>query len=596
MCGIVGYIGKKQATAILIDGLKQLEYRGYDSAGIAVIDLNGKIKVEKKQGKVKVLEGSIKDIEGCCGIGHTRWATHGKPCDLNSHPHKCGKFAVVHNGIIENFLELKIQLVNGGAKFLSETDTEVIAQLLNKNYNGDFLQTVNSTIDSLIGSFAMAIICEDFPDKIIVAKRYNPLIIGVGDGENYIASDIPALAKHTKKVYVMQDDDLAVINNEKVVFYDKDLKILNKKETIVNIEANSLDIGNNESYMKKEIFEIPQSIRNTVSNYLYNTDLTKFKSIINNINKVVFVACGSAYHSGVIGKYVIEKLARIPCDTEIASEFRYKDPIINKDTLYVAVSQSGETADTIAAVKLIKKFGAPLIVVTNVATSSITNFADIIFPTLAGVEIGVAATKSYSTQVAMMYLLAFTIAKQKQNMDVKPYIDELIKIPESCGKILKDIDKIINVAGRISKTQSIFFIGRNLDYAVSLEGSLKLKEISYIHSEGYAAGELKHGTLALIDKDTVVIALVNQKELAEKTFNAIHEVTARGARIGIVTMFEEYLLNDENSYSFLIPKTMDILSPLLSVMPLQIFAYYMARARGCDPDKPRNLAKSVTVE
>lgn len=594
MCGIVGYVGSNQAEPYLIDGLKRLEYRGYDSAGVAVLN-NAKIAVVRKMGKVSVLEHSLEKISGSCGIGHTRWATHGKPSDENSHPHCCGKFAIVHNGIIENFLDLKIALVNDGAKFTSQTDTEVIVQLLNHYYHGSALATLKKVTDMLVGSYALAMICTDEPDKIFVAKNHSPLILGKGDGESFIASDIPALLPYTKRVESLFDREFAVLEKSNISVYDHALNKIEKPFHLLAMDAQCMELGDNESFMIKEIKEIPRAIDRTVRNYL-STDLTAYKAMLKNAKGITMLGCGTAYHSGVVAKYVFEKLARIPVRCEIASEFRYSNPIIDKDTLVIAISQSGETADTLAAVKMVKEMGASVIAVTNTEHSALSMLADVVFPTLAGVEISVAATKSYNSQLALLYMMAFTAAEQLKGLDVSAYIGDIKKIPELHRKMKPDMGIALDFARDYAGIHSVFFIGRNLDYAVSLEGSLKLKEVSYVHSEGYAAGELKHGTIALIDKNALVVAIITQKETAEKTLNAIHEVLARDARVVIVTMFEKYRLTGENVSTYIIPETDELLAPLLSVTPMQLFAYYMARARGCDPDKPRNLAKSVTVE
>lgn len=603
MCGIVGYIGGAQAKPFLINGLKQLEYRGYDSAGIAVIN-NGKINVVKKAGKVAVLASSVDGVTGSCGIGHTRWATHGKPCQRNAHPQTSGKFAVVHNGIVENYLQLKGELLKDGAKFTSDTDTEVIVQLLNKLYDGEnFLDTVKKALDKVSGSYAIAVLCSDFPEEIVVARKFSPIIVGFGDGENYVASDIPALAKYTRKVCVMKDGEYAVLKKDGITFYNSSLEKIEKSASVVDIEPNSLDVNGYDSYMRKEIDEIPVAIRNTVLNYLYNNDADKaaFEKMVKDCDRIRFVACGTAYHSGVVAKYIIERFARVPVECDLASEFRYEDPIIDKKTLVIAISQSGETADTIAAVKLAKEKGAKVVVVSNVKSSSITNEADVAFFTLAGVEIGVAATKSYNSQLAILYLMSFTVARIKNGFVADKYIEELKNIPEKAEEMLKEKIDYTSLAERFKDKSSVFFIGRNLDYAISLEGSLKLKEISYIHSEGYAAGELKHGTLALIDESALVIAVMTQRSVAEKTENAVNQVASRGATVGVVTMDKKF--GDKNycaencvDFTFIIPETLDVFAPILSVIPLQLFAYYMARAKHCDPDKPRNLAKSVTVE
>ena len=594
MCGIVGYNGKKQAKQFLIDGLKKLEYRGYDSAGVAVID-NAKISVIRKKGKVDVLAGCVDNISGVCGIGHTRWATHGKPSDENSHPHSAGKFAIVHNGIIENFLDLKIDLVNSGVKFSSQTDTEVIVQLLNAHYDGCALSTLKRVTDMLVGSYALAVLCADEPDKIFIAKNHSPIILGKSDGESFVASDIPALLMHTKRLEVLLDNEFAVLGKGEISVFNHNLIEIEKPFKVMNVDSQSAELGDNESFMMKEIKEIPRAIKNTIDRYL-DTDLSKYKELLAKTKNITIVACGTAYHSGIVAKYVFEKLARVPVSCEIASEFRYSNPLIGDNTMVIAISQSGETADTLAAAKMAKTFGASLIAVTNTEHSALSMLADIVFPTIAGLEISVAATKSYNSQLAVLYMMAFTAAEVIRGADVSGYIEEIKKIPDLQRIMKPDMEIAIKLARDYSRMNSIFFLGRNLDYAVSLEGSLKLKEVSYIHSEGYAAGELKHGTIALIDKNSLVIAVITQQETAEKTLNAVHEVMARDASVGIITMFDKYKISGDKVYSYLIPKTDELLTPLLSVTPMQVFACFMARARGCDPDKPRNLAKSVTVE
>ena len=592
MCGIVGYTGNNECIDILIEGLKNLEYRGYDSAGVAVIKNNGSIEIKKKQGRVRVLEREVSGLEGKCGIGHTRWATHGAPSDLNSHPHFYGKFAVVHNGIIENFLDLKVMLVNEGAKFVSETDTEVIAHLLHKFYKGDFIKALRQSLDLLEGAYALAIICSDFPDVIAVAKKDNPLIIGVKENECFISSDIPALSNKTKDIYVLKDGETAICNKGKVTFYDSDLKEYTRPLEKVDNDCYNADKGLFESYMIKEINEIPEAIERTFT-FLNQLKLPElFEELLKKTNLITIVACGTAYNSGLIGKYIIEKRTRIRVNAEIASEYRYKNPIFDKDEIFIAVSQSGETADTIAAMKLAKSNGIYTVAITNVAQSSITNIADFTIPIKAGTEIAVAATKSYNCQLVAMYYLTATISKLR-GLPFSKCNEE--QICQSAKKIIIDSKKLIEFAGHFHTAHSVFFIGRGLDYAVAVEGSLKLKEISYIHSEGYAAGELKHGTLALIEKNTLVVVLMTDKELSAKTLNALHEVKARGAAVLVVSQYPELSL--ENDLFFKLPKLDDDLCmPFLEVIPLQMFAYFMARSRGLDPDKPRNLAKSVTVE
>lgn len=596
MCGIVGYIGDKNVIPILIDGLKQLEYRGYDSAGVAFFDSSNSIEVIKKQGRVSVLEAECADKSGNCGIGHTRWATHGKPNDVNAHPHRCGDFVVVHNGIIENYAELKKQLVEEGETFESDTDSEIIVHLVKKYFTGSLISAVAETVKKLEGAFAIVAMCASCPDKLVVARRNAPIVIGKGVGECYIASDIIALAKQVESVYLVRDDNLAEVTKDDITFYDTKLHVIDLAKTEIDINPNSLDLGGNKSYMIKEIYEIPATIANTISNFYHNTDTEAFDKVVANVKRISIVACGTAYHSGIVGKYAIEQLARIPVEVDIASEFRYKGPILSKDTLVIAISQSGETADTLAAVKLAKEKQVPIAVITNVKTSSITDYADFVFPTLAGTEIGVAATKSYNGQLTVLYMLALKFAEIKQNIDIQEYKQKLLSTPILAEKVLSRCKKIQSVAKKFKKSHSTFFIGRRFDYAVALEGSLKLKEISYIHSEGYAAGELKHGTIALIEKKSLVVAIITDKQLLSKTINAVHEVKARGATIVAVTCFEQVKDDPNIDYAFMIPEIDDIFTPLLSVIPLQVFAYYSALALGHDPDKPRNLAKSVTVE
>lgn len=596
MCGIIGYTGSKNCVPLLVDGLKKLEYRGYDSAGIAVINDSKNIEVIKKEGRISVLEKNLGGLSGFCGIGHTRWATHGKPSDANSHPHKSGKFVLVHNGIIENFLDLKISLVNEGRIFKSETDSEVIAHLLSKEYNGNLMQTVIKVTSFLRGSYALAVICEDFPDTIAVAKKDNPLIVGIGKEENYIASDILALAGRTEKAYILNDGEYALLSSSGAEVFDQNGNKIEKQSTKVNVAESTLGLGENESFMIKEIKEVPAAVKNTFDYYIQNGFDITFTEKLQNIKGITIVACGTAYHAGICGKYVIEELCRIPVNVEIASEFRYQSPLIGSGDLVIAISQSGETADTIAALRLAKACGATVAAITNVATSSINRIADFVLPMHAGAEIAVAATKSYNAQLCVLYMLAIHMGEIKGLCRLDDFISAIEGLPALCTEIINKADRLNEYAGRLSDVRNVFFLGRNLDYAVALEGSLKLKEISYIHSEGYPAGELKHGTLALIEKNTLVVTLLTQSKILEKTMNALHEVKARQADIIMVTQSEELAAKGEGDFVILLPKTNDIFMPLLCVIPLQIFAYYMARARGNDPDKPRNLAKSVTVE
>ena len=591
MCGIVGYAGKNNGVPYLLDGLTLLEYRGYDSAGIAFFD-NKKIHTVKKLGRVNELIAEAKSLCGRTGIGHTRWATHGKPSYQNAHPHTYGKFAVAHNGIIENYLELKNSLND---EFSSETDTEVIAHLLQHNYDGDLVKTVAKTVKSLSGFFALAILCEDFPNTVAVARRGNPILLGRGNGENYIASDLLALAKKTKTVYQLPDESIGIINPDSINAYKtQDLTPILMKNMNFDITADSIDIGSNSSFMIKEIFECPKTFSDTVSNFYHNTDIAELISKIGEAKKITIVGCGTAYHSGVVGKYLFERFARICTETEIASEYRYKNPIVNKGDVFIAVSQSGETADTIAAVKLAKERGAYVAVITNVKYSTITNYADVVISTIAGAEIGVAATKSYIGQIAVFIMLAIETAEKNAGASI--YRKKLLSVPNSINTVLALSNEIRSIADEYLKAENVFFIGRNLDYAVAIEGSLKLKEITYKHSEGYAAGELKHGTIALIDQKSLVVAIITQENVADKTLNAIHEVKARGASTILITTLPRLYDTHEADCVLVLPEINEIFSPVLAVIPTQLFAYHTAKLLGKDPDKPRNLAKSVTVE
>ena len=594
MCGIVGYIGPRKASSVLMDELTKLEYRGYDSVGIAVLDEKGKRSLLKRKGRVLGIEEDAKKIEGHIGVGHTRWATHGVPSDKNSHPHVSGKFTVVHNGIIENFLDLKVELVNEGVKFMSETDTEVVAHMLTKYYDGNFLSTVKKATSRLTGAYALAILCEDFPDTIMVAKKDNPIIIGKGDNECFIASDIPAIAAYTKKVFFLNDGEFAEIKQDVITFFDNNLKVLDKKISVIDIDEDSLGTGGYESYMLKEINEVPSSIADTAI-FLKRMILpSNFEEKILNASRFIITGCGTAYHSGLVGKNIIEKYCRKIVDIDIASEFRYKNPIIDNRTVLVAVSQSGETADTIAAVKLAKKQGAYIIAITNVLYSSLTTFADVTLHLKAGTEIGVAATKSYNCQLVAFYYLAEQIAKV---YDIPlSFLDDIITGSEKIHDVLSNGITFKRLAQKYAHYNSVFFLGRGLDYCVALEGALKLKEISYMHAEGYASGELKHGPLALIEKGTLAIVLMSQEDLLDKTLNCVHEVQSRGATVCVLSQYDASSFRNQVDEVYELPKVSDDLMPLIEIVPLQMFSYYMARGRGFDPDKPRNLAKSVTVE
>lgn len=608
MCGIVGYIGKKkQAAPILLEGLEKLEYRGYDSAGIAVIN-NGEINFAKAKGRLRVLSEKTnggKDLIGCAGIGHTRWATHGEPSDINSHPHlsQSGRFAVVHNGIIENYMELKEKLIRKGFEFISETDTEVIAHLFEYYYKGDIMDTMIKVIDRVEGSYALGVLCSDYPDSFIAVRKASPMIIGIGNDENFVASDVTAILKHTRQVCYVEDNEIVVLTADDVKIYNTDKEELEKEIKTIDWDVSAAEKGGYEHFMIKEIEEQPKAIRATISPRIKDgrivlDDVSLTKDDIKNLRKIFIVACGSAYHVGVVGKYVIEKMCRIPVECVIASEFRYSDPIVSKNDLVIVISQSGETADSLEALKVAKSRGARVLSIVNVVGSAIANASDDVIYTWAGPEIAVATTKAYSTQLTVMYLLSIYMAEKISTItsgQYKKYLEDLEKLPDLVAKTLENKEQIAYLASKFYNCHSIFFIGRNLDYAVSLEGSLKLKEISYIHSEAYAAGELKHGTISLIEDGTLVVALATVDDLFEKTVSNIKEVTTRGAVVmGLTT--EDRSMTGIADYTIQIPNTNDIFLPSLTVIPLQLFGYYVAANKGCDIDKPRNLAKSVTVE
>lgn len=608
MCGIVGYIGKNQAAPILLDGLSKLEYRGYDSAGIAVFN-NNEIEVAKAKGRLAVLSEKTDNgnkVKGTMGIGHTRWATHGEPSDINSHPHlsMSGRFAVVHNGIIENYISLKKKLIDKGFEFISETDTEVIAHLFEYYYTGDILDTMVKVINRVEGSYALGVLCSDYPDSFIAVRKSSPLIVGIGEGENFIASDVTAILKHTRNIYRLEDNEIVVLKRNSVTVYNKDKEEIKKEMFTVDWDISAAEKGGYEHFMMKEIEEQPKAIRDTINPRIKDgkivlDDISLTTEDIKNINKIYIVACGSAYHVGVVGKYVIEKLCRIPVEVQVASEFRYCDPIINKNDLVIVISQSGETADTLAALKEAKNHGARILSIVNVVGSAIANASDDVIYTWAGPEIAVATTKAYSTQLTVIYLIAGYMA-EKLGMftsgEYSQFINGLQSIPDKVAEILKSKEEVQYLASKFFNCHSIFFIGRNLDYAVSLEGSLKLKEISYIHSEAYAAGELKHGTISLIEDGTLVIALATGQELFDKTVSNVKEVKARGAVVMGVTTDKHDKMEEVADYTVKIPDINEVLLPSLSVIPLQLFGYYVASLKGCDIDKPRNLAKSVTVE
>jgi glucosamine--fructose-6-phosphate aminotransferase (isomerizing) len=609
MCGIVGYIGKSQAAPLLIEGLTKLEYRGYDSAGVAIIN-DGKIKVEKCKGRLVCLKELLakNPIEGTAGIGHTRWATHGEPSDVNSHPHSNAKgtISVVHNGIIENYMKLREWLQSMGYVFKTETDTEVVPHLIDYFYEGDIVKAVMKALDKIEGSYAFGIICSEEPDKIVAVRKDSPLIVGVGKGENFIASDVPAILSHTRDVYFLDNNEIAVLTKDKVEILTGEGLPVKKDVFHVTWNAEAAEKGGYEHFMIKEIHEQPKAMKATMtSRIMADSDEIKLDKIkltkedLDNIKNIFIVACGTAYHAGMVGKYVIEKLARIPVEVDIASEFRYRNPIMTDRTLMIVISQSGETADTLAALREAKEKGARVIAITNVVGSSVAREADDILYTWAGPEIAVASTKAYTTQLISIYMIALHLARLNGQMTVEQYRtirDEMLRLPELAEKMLDQKEELQKFAAKTYMHKDIFYIGRGLDFAVALEGALKLKEISYIHADAYAAGELKHGPIALIEKGVPVIALASQPDLYEKMVSNIKEVVARGARVIGFTTEGNTELADSVDQVVYIPKTLDILLPAILVIPLQLLAYYTAVEKGCDVDKPRNLAKSVTVE
>ena len=607
MCGIVGYIGMHKAADFLVDGLSKLEYRGYDSAGIAVLD-QGKIRLDKCVGRLENLKRKLGGNmpEGTVGIGHTRWATHGRPSDLNAHPHVAGKFAVVHNGIIENYLKLKEELLAKGHKFISETDTEVVAHLLEDKYEGDFEEAVKQVLRVIRGSYSLAFMCEDEPDMIICTKKDNPLVIGLGEGENFIASDIPAIINETRRTFIMSDGEIATVTPDGVWVQDVNGVPISKKVFIVNWNAEAAEKGGYDHFMLKEINEQPKAIRDTMTGRINAEDQTIHFPELNwteeemaEINKIFIVACGTAYHAGIVGKYYLEQLARIPVEVDIASEFRYRSPLVDGNSLTIVISQSGETSDTLAALREAKRLGARTLAVTNVVGSSIAREADQVVYTYAGPEIAVASTKAYITQLLAMLMLSIYIGRLSDTIDKKLaryLVSCLLELPKQVAKTLENTQLIEAQTAHYAKCNDVFFLGRSLDYAVALEGALKLKEISYIHAEAYAAGELKHGTLALIVEGVPVIIIATQEDIYDKTVSNLQEVKAREAEVLAIGFEGDTSLVNYADQVIYIPKTDRYLAPLLTVVPLQLFAYYAALARGCDVDKPRNLAKSVTVE
>lgn len=612
MCGIIGFAGKTEAVPTLIDGLERLEYRGYDSAGVAVVSADGRLQVKKSKGRLSVLRELLdtqKPLEGSIGIGHTRWATHGEPNDTNAHPHigQEGKIAVVHNGIIENYLEIKQSLIRKGVRFSSDTDTEVIVQLLEYYYkkNSNLMDAVYAVLHRIKGAYAMGILCSDYPEQMVAARKDAPLLIGYGEKENYIASDVTALLANTRTVTYMEDDEVAVITADQVQIYDGDRFLLEKEKHRIEWDVSAAEKGGYAHFMLKEIMEQPEAVRKTISPRLAGgeivlEELNDIKKLAENISRIYIVACGSAYHVGMVGKYVLEKLLHIPVEACLASEFRYSEPLLGESALVIVISQSGETLDSMAALREAKRKGSKVLSIVNVMGSSIARESDHVLYTWAGPEIAVATTKAYTTQMVLLIMFGICLAKQLNRIgqnEYKAIVGELQSLPEKISAILKDLNIYQKAASRYFNHNSVFYIGRNLDYALGLEGSLKLKEISYIHSESYAAGELKHGTISLIEPGTLVVALATYEPLVEKSLSNIVEVRSRGAEVIAMTTEQTVnLINAQASEVFVIPRVHALLQPVLGVVPLQLFAYYVALNRGCDIDKPRNLAKSVTVE
>ena len=612
MCGIVGFVGKDQAAPILLDGLSKLEYRGYDSAGIAVRDNDSNIKIVKAKGRLKGLiekTDAGHAVFGTCGIGHTRWATHGEPSETNAHPHTSddGNVVGVHNGIIENYQELKAKLMKNGYSFYSSTDTEVAVKLVDyyyKKYEHTPVDAINHAMVRIRGSYALAMMFEEYPNEIYVARKDSPMIIGVADGNCYIASDVPAILKYTRNVYYIGNMELGRLADGKATFYNLDGDEIQKDLVEIKWDAEAAEKGGYEHFMMKEIHEQPRAIQDTMNSKMKDgridlSDVGLSEDDIKNISQVIIVACGSAYHTGVVTQYVMEDLARIPVRVELASEFRYRKPILNKNDLVIVVSQSGETADTLAGLRLAKEQGVKTLGIVNVVGSSIAREADNVFYTLAGPEIAVATTKAYSAQLIAGYMLSIEFARVRGEITEEQYtgyITELQTIPDKIGRILEDKERIQWFAAKQANAQDIFFVGRGIDYAICLEGSLKLKEISYIHSEAYAAGELKHGTISLIEDGILVIGVLTQPELYEKTISNMVECKSRGASLMALTTVGNYSIEDTAEFTVYVPKTDEHFAASLAVVPLQLLGYYVSVARGLDVDKPRNLAKSVTVE
>lgn len=608
MCGIVGYLGPKNASEVIVDGLSKLEYRGYDSAGIAVCN-DGELEIRKFKGRLAVLAEDIEknEMKGNLGIGHTRWATHGEPSDVNSHPHfnMDKTIAVVHNGIIENYMELKEELKEGGVEFRSETDTEVIAHLVDKYYEGNLLDAVYKTVARLRGAYALGVICKDNEDELVAVRKDSPLIAGVGEGENFIASDIPALLKYTRKVYFLENGEVVHIKGNELKIYDAERNPVEKEIYDVKWDIEAASKGGYDCFMLKEINEQPEGVKNTLERridengniVLDGIHLTK--EDLDSINRIYIVACGTAYHAGLLGKNALEKYLKVPVITDIASEFRYSDNFVDEHSLVILVSQSGETADTLAVLRDSKAKGAKILAITNVVGSSISREADEVFYTWAGPEIAVASTKAYTTQITSLYMIALNFALEKGTITREEYlstIEKMKKLPEKIQKVLDNQDKIKETAERIVSKEHVFFLGRGVDYSLAMEGSLKLKEVSYIHSEAFAAGELKHGTIALIEEGTPVISIATQENLFEKMVSNMQEVKARGAFVASIAQEHNRSVEKVSDEVIYIPNCDDMLVPIVAVVPMQLLAYYVSTMKGLDVDKPRNLAKSVTVE
>ena len=608
MCGIVGYLGTKNASEVIVDGLSKLEYRGYDSAGVAVCN-EGELEIRKFKGRLAVLAEDIEknEMKGHLGIGHTRWATHGEPSDVNSHPHfnMDKTIAVVHNGIIENYMELKEELKEDGVEFRSETDTEVIAHLVDKYYEGNLLDAVYKTVARLRGAYALGVICKDNEDELVAVRKDSPLIAGVGEGENFIASDIPALLKYTRKVYFLENGEVVHIKGDELKIYDAERNPVEKEIYDVKWDIEAASKGGYDCFMLKEINEQPEGVKNTLERridengniVLDGIHLTK--EDLDNINRIYIVACGTAYHAGLLGKNELEKYLKVPVITDIASEFRYSDNFVDKHSLVILVSQSGETADTLAVLRDSKAKGAKILAVTNVVGSSISREADEVFYTWAGPEIAVASTKAYTTQITSLYMIALNFALEKGTITKEEYletIEKMKKLPEKIQNVIDNQDKIKEIAEKIVSKEHVFFLGRGVDYSLAMEGSLKLKEVSYIHSEAFAAGELKHGTIALIEEGTPVISVATQEKLFEKMVSNMQEVKARGAFVASIAQEHNKSVEKVSDEVIYIPNCDDMLVPIVAVVPMQLLAYYVSTMKGLDVDKPRNLAKSVTVE